>query len=56
MIHNWQKGKSTFFTCPCHNVLRVKAVGLKSSNHTLKKYDFCENLGQFCENVIGPIL
>ena len=33
--HNWQKCKSTY---------RIDAVGQKSSNYTLKNYDFCENV------------
>ena len=32
--HNWQKWKRVFLTCPCHEVYRVEAVGLKSSNYT----------------------
>ena len=40
--HNWQKWKSTFLTCPCHKIYREEAVGLKNSNYTFKKYDFCE--------------
>ena len=27
---------STFITCPCHRIYRVEAVGLKSSNYSLK--------------------
>ena len=34
--HNWQKWKRVFLTCPCHDIYRVEAVGLKSSNYTLK--------------------
>ena len=40
--HNWQKWKSTFLTCPCHEIYRVEAVGLQNSNYTFKNYDFCE--------------
>ena len=36
-----QKWKSTFPICHCHEIYREEAVGLKSSNYTLK-YDFCE--------------
>ena len=52
--HNWQKWKSTFLTCPCHKIYRVDAVGLKSSNYTLKITIFVKmhNLGQVCENFI----
>ena len=42
MVHNWQKWKSTFLTCPCHKIYREEAVGLKSSNYTLKIKIFCE--------------
>ena len=41
-VHNWQKWKSTFLSCHCHEIYRVEAIGLKSSNYTLKNYDFCE--------------
>ena len=34
--HNWQKWKSTYLTCPCHEMYRVEAVGLKNSSYTLK--------------------
>ena len=52
--HNWQKWKRVFVTCPCHKIYRVKAVGLKSSNHTWKIMIFANmwNLGQFCEKMI----
>ena len=40
--HNWQKWKSTFLTCHCHEINREEAVGLKSTNKYLKNYDFCE--------------
>ena len=40
--HNWQKWKRVFLTCPCHEIYRVESVGLKTSNYTLKDYDFCE--------------
>ena len=45
--HNWQKWKSTFFTCHCYEIHREGAVGLKSSNYTLKKFNFFD----FCEYV-----
>ena len=32
--HNWQKWKRVFLTCPCHEIYRVEAVGLISSNYT----------------------
>ena len=34
--HNCQKWKRVFLTCPCHEIYRVEAVGLKSSNNALK--------------------
>ena len=27
--HNWQKWKKVFLTCPCNEIYRVEAVGLK---------------------------
>ena len=47
--HNWQKWKSRFLTCPCHEIHGEQAVGLKSSNHTWKITIFVNmwNLGQF---------
>ena len=51
--HNWQIWKSTLLTCPCHKIDRVEAVGLKSSNYTLKITIFFF----FLENVkFGAIL
>ena len=35
--HNWQKWKSTFPTCHCHEIYREEAVGLKNSNYIYKK-------------------
>ena len=32
--HNWQKWKSRFLTCHCHEIYREEMVGLKSSNYT----------------------
>ena len=29
-------------TCPCHEIYREEAVGVKSYNYTFKNYDFCE--------------
>ena len=51
--HNWQKLKSTFLTYPCHKIYRVEAVGLKSSNYTLKITIFVNmwNLEQLHENL-----
>ena len=40
--HNWQKLKSRFLTCPCYEIHREEAFGLKSSNYTFKNHDFCE--------------
>ena len=52
--HNWQKWKSAFLTCPSHKIYSEEAVGLKSSNYTLKIMIFVNlwNLGQFLENLI----
>ena len=46
--------KSTFLTCPCHIISRVEAIGLKSSNYTLKIINLVNmwNLGQFLEKLI----
>ena len=38
--HSWQKWKSTFLTCPCYEIYRVEAVGLKNYNY--KNFEFCE--------------
>ena len=53
-VHNWQKWKSIFLTCPCHKIYREEAVGLKSSNYALKITIFVNmwNLGQFCKKMI----
>ena len=34
--HNWQKCERAFLTCPCHEIYRDEAVGLKSCKYTLK--------------------
>ena len=34
--HNWQKWKRVFLTCPCHEIYRDEAVGLKSCKYTWK--------------------
>ena len=31
---NWQKCKSRFLACPCHEIYKEEAVGLESSNYT----------------------
>ena len=51
---NWQKWKRVFLTCPCHEIYRNKAVGLKSCKNTWKITIFVKmwNLGQFRENLI----
>ena len=36
--HNWQKWKGVFLTCPCHEIYRDEAVGLKSCKYTWKIY------------------
>ena len=44
MAHNWQKWKRVFLTCPCHEIYRDEAVGLKKMQLYLKNYDFCEHV------------
>ena len=47
--HNWQILNSGFLTCHRHEIYREEAVGVKSSNYTLKITIFenmC-NLGHF---------
>ena len=42
-LYNWQKWKRVFLTCPCHEIYRDVAVGLKSCKYSLKNiYDLCE--------------
>ena len=41
---NWQKWKRVFLTCPCHEIYRDEAVGLKKLQKYLKNYDICENV------------
>ena len=45
--HNWQKWKRVFLTCPCHEIYRDEAVGLKSCKYTWKIMIFVKmwNLG-----------
>ena len=52
--HNWQKWKSRFLTCPCYKMYKIEAVGLKSSNYTLKNTIFVNmwNLGLFRKKLI----
>ena len=44
---NWQKWKRVFLTCPCHEIYRDEAVGLKSCKYTWKITIFVKmwNLG-----------
>ena len=51
---NWQKWKRVFLTCPCHEIYRDEAVGLKSCKNTWKITTFVKmwNLGQYRENLI----
>ena len=51
---NWQKWKRVFLTCPCHEIYRDEAVGLKSCKNTWKITIFVKmwNLGQYRENLI----
>ena len=48
---NWQKWKSIFLTCPCHEIYRIES-GLKTSNYTLKIIFLwiCEIWGNFMKN------
>ena len=52
--HNWQKWKRVFLTCPCHEIYRDEAVGLKSRKYTWKITIYVNmwNLGQFQEKLI----
>ena len=52
--YNWQKWKRVFLTCPCHEIDKDEAVGLKSCKYTLKIPIYVDmwNLGQFRENLI----
>ena len=52
--YNWQKWKRVFLTCPCHEIYRDEAVGLKSCKYTWKSMIFVKmwNLGQYRENLI----
>ena len=51
---NWQKWKRVFLTCPCHEIYRDEAVGLKGCKNTWKITIFVKmwNLGQYRENLI----
>ena len=51
---NWQKWKRVFLTCPCHEIYRDEAVGLKICKNTWKITIFVKmwNLGQYRENLI----
>ena len=44
---NWQKWKRVFLTCPCHEIYRDEAVGLKGCKNTWKIMIFVKmwNLG-----------
>ena len=46
---NWQKWKRVFLTCPCHEIYRDEAVGLKSckmpeKSRYLWKYEIWGNI------------
>ena len=44
---NWQKWKGVYLTCPCHEIYRDEAVGLKSCKYTslyLKNYEIWDNV------------
>ena len=49
--HNWQKWKRVFLTCPCHEIYRDEAEGLKSCKYTWKITIYVNvwNFGQFRE-------
>ena len=51
---NWQKWKRVFLTCPCHEIYRDEAVGLKSCKNTWKITIFVKmwNLEQYREHLI----
>ena len=51
--HNWKKWR-VFLTCPCHEIYRDEAVGLKSCKYIWKNRIYVNmwNLGQFRENLI----
>ena len=51
---NYQEWKRVFLTCPCHEIYRDEAVGLKSCKNTWKIAIFVKmwNLGQYRENLI----
>ena len=42
MVHNYEKWKSGFLTCPCHKIYSVEEVSLISFQFCLKNYDFSE--------------
>ena len=46
-----------FLTCPCHEIYKDEAVGLKTCKYTLKNYDLCEyvEFGEFREIDIWSI-
>ena len=56
IINGWQlaKMKRVFLTCPCHEIYRDEAVGLKSCKNTWKITIFVKmwNLGQYRYNLI----
>ena len=37
-----KKWKRVLLACPCHEIYRDEAVGLKKMQLYLKNYDFCE--------------
>ena len=51
---NWRKWKRVFLTCPCHEIYRDEAVGLKSCKNAWKITIFVKmwNLEQYRENLI----
>ena len=51
---NLQKWKRVFLTCPCHEIYRDEAVGIKICKNTWKITIFVKmwNLGRYRENLI----
>ena len=51
--HNWQKWKKNI-PGPYYKIIKIEAVGLKSSNYNLNITIFVKMwiFGQFCENLI----
>ena len=49
--HNWQNWKRVFLTCPCHEIYKDEAVGLKSCKYwKITNHVNMWNLGRFAWN------